>query len=317
MSIPDRFAGAVDLAAIAKQAGAAAQAGASSASQAGAAGSDDQPNTPSVIKVPSLIWTINETNLRTILNLSNAVPVLVEFHSITSASSLSLSPKLQQLINELAGRMVLARVNVDEQPQIAAAFKVQMVPEVVALLGGQPVPLMNADAELPQIVAIVNQVLKVAVENGIQGTVQSADPDGEAPEPQLPPKHQAAYDAINAGEYDQAIAAYQDALRDNPGDIMASRGLAQVQLLKRSQEIDFEKVLAKPADSFEAALEQSDALVATGQFEAGFKVLLDRFAIDFDNREALRKHLLELFVVAGQESPEVNTARARLASLLY
>ena len=54
----------------------------------------------------------------------------------------------------------------------------------------------------------------------------------------LPPHHQAAYDAIDAGDYAAAITAYEAALNESPADELAPVGLAQVKLLERTADVD-------------------------------------------------------------------------------
>jgi putative thioredoxin len=317
MADADRFRGALDLSMLAQPSTSnpGEQQGSAFQSQNASEGEVSR-----VVKVANLILEGDQQQLRGILAISNSVPVIIDFYSIRSENSVALSPKLAQLIIELAGRMLLVRIDFDAHPQIAQAFQVASAPTVVALLGGQPVPLINSDAPIDQIAPVFNQILKVAAENGLTGTLEVSsevptDPD-KALFDSMPPAHQAAYEAISSGNYQLAIDIYKETLKQNPGDVMATKGLAQVELLSRTENLDFEQLLSKPASDLPTILLQADALVALGEFERGFAVLLDAFAVQFENREEIRKHLIELFVVAG-EDPSVSSARSRLATLLY
>ena len=77
---------------------------------------------------------------------------------------------------------------------------------------------------------ILDQLLAVAAQNGITGTVPPEAATGPEPEPELPPLHAAGLAAIETGDYVTAEAAYRQALKENPGDAEAKAALAQVLL---------------------------------------------------------------------------------------
>ena len=275
-------------------------------------------NSASMLKLPSLVAQGNETNLRNFIELSNQVPVIIEFYAGWSEQSKVLTPKLTKLIESLAGRLVLLQIDLDSNVNVAKAFKVGSAPTVLALLRGQPVPLFDGDQPEANIQVVFDRVLEIAAENNIAATV-SVDGPVEADLPQaMPPRHQAAYDAIDAGNYSLAVSEYEAALRENPGDNLASIGLAQVNLLIRTEGIDFEKVLSSAPESAEETLLKADACMAVGHPAQAFSTILTRFAAVFgDERETLRKHLLELFSICPPELPELADARRQLAALLY
>src|SRR5690606_779773 len=157
-----------------------------------------------------------------------------------------------------AGRFLLARVDAQTYPQIAAAFQVQGVPTVVAVLQGQPVPLFQGAAPAEQVRAVLDQVLQAAEANGVTGRAPARGGDGEPeaaaapapePEPELPPLHQEAYDAIERDDLDAAVAAYEKAIKQDPRDALAVAGLAQVRLLQRTRDADLAAVRAAAADA--------------------------------------------------------------------
>src|SRR5213078_3618391 len=112
-----------------------------------------------------------------------------------------------------AGRLVLAAADVDAFPQLAQPFQVQAVPHAVAVVKGQPVPLFQGPADDAQIKDLVEELLKVAAANGVTGSIGDPGDQGEEAEPEpLPPLHQAAIDAIEAGDYAAAAASYKQAL---------------------------------------------------------------------------------------------------------
>jgi putative thioredoxin len=268
--------------------------------------------------MPSLVAQGNETNLRNFIELSSQVPVIIEFYAGWSEQSKALTPKLIKLVQSLAGRIVLLQIDLDSNVNVAKAFKVGSAPTVLALLRGQPVPLFEGDQPEANVQVVFDRVLEIAAENGISSVVTIEGPAEADLPPALPPRHQSAYDAIDSGDYQLAVSEYQAALRENPGDTLAATGLAQANLLIRTEGIDFEKVLSSAPKSAEEVLLKADACMAVGHPAQAFSTILTRFAGVFgDEREVLRKHLLELFTICPPDLPELADARRQLAALLY
>jgi putative thioredoxin len=285
----------------------------------GSATAGTQSVSPSdLLTLPSLVAQGNETNLRNFVEISNQLPVIIEFNAGWSEQSKSLTPKLVQLTNALAGRILLLQIDLDSNINVAKAFKVASAPTVLALLRGQPVPLFEGDQPQENIQVVFDRVLEIAAENGMGGRITVAEPSGEPLAPALPPRHQAAFDAIDQGDYLGAVGQYEEALKENPADALAQSGLAQAKLLVRTDGIDFEKVLGSAPTTSESALLKADACMAVGHPGQAFSTILTRFATVYgEEREVLRKHLLELFLICPPEQPELADARRQLAALLY
>lgn len=221
---------------------------------------------------------------------------------------------------KLGGRLQVLAVDIDAAPQVRAAFQVQQVPMTVAVIAGQPMPLYPGVQPPEQMQRVFAEVVKVAEENGITGRVSV---DGAAPAPEaepLSPEHQAAYDAIEAGDFAAAVTAYEAALKKNPKDADAAAGLAQVSLMQRVQSADpqaREKAASNP-DDLDAHLAVADIDLFGGHVEDSFTRLLDlvRRTADED-RERVRTRLVELFEVVGAQDDRVVKARRALMSALF
>ena len=325
------LAGAVDLSALRDRAQAANQ----SAPTSPAAPQSAQPHSaapgataaasnagPGTIPVTSLVIDGGVENLRELLSLSDQIPVLVDFKTSVVPESAAMTSMLEKLILELDGRVILMRVDADAQPQILEAFQMRQGGVAVALIKGQPVPLISAGLDETEVRARLARLLEVAAQQGLTTRAVVSDAAAKPAEPQLPPRHQKAFELIDTGDYDGAIAEYEAALREMPTDVMAQAGLAQTSLLKRVHGLDFAAVLssepsADDASATHAALTKADAAVASGSAEFGCNLLLDRFAVQFGEREVLRQRLLEYFTILGNEDPVVIAARKRLTMLLY
>ena len=302
--------GAVDLSSLRSRAAApAATASSSSASPA--------PTVP-------LVFDVTDESFGQVLELSRTVPVVVDLWAEWCGPCKQLSPILEKVVVELGGRLVLAKVDVDANPQLAQGFRAQSIPMVVALVAGQPVPLFTGAVPEQQVREVFAQLLQLAAQNGVTGTVPVGDADadaGEELEPALPPLHQAAFDAIEAGDYARAISAYEAALADNPRDDDARVGLGQVRLLQRVQGLDLaqarDAAASAPLD-IDAQFAVADLDIAGGHIDDAFGRLLELFAaLPADRRAPVRERLIELFSLVGDADARVIRARGQLTSLLF
>ncbi len=277
-------------------------------------------------EAPSLVMDVTDETFPQLLELSRTVPVVIDLWAEWCGPCKQLSPILERVVTELGGRLVLAKVDVDANPQLSQAFRAQSIPLVVALVAGQPVPLFTGAVPEQQVREVFAQLLQLAAQNGVTGSIdvgpQDEGTEDAAPvEPELPPLHAEAFDAIEAGDYARAISAYEKALAENPRDDDARAGLGQVKLLDRVQGVDLQEARAAAAAAptdVEAQFTVADLDLAGGHVDDAFERLLDLFAaLPSDERGPVRERLLELFALIGDSDPRVLRARGRLASLLF
>jgi len=276
------------------------------------------------------IVDVTDATFGQIMELSRTVPIVVDLWAEWCGPCKQLSPILEKVVTELGGRVVLAKVDVDANPQLAQSFRAQSIPMVVALIAGQPVPMFTGAVPEEQVRQVFDQLLQVAAQNGVTGSVAGGAADaedtgsedsGEPQEAPLPPLHAEAFAAIEAGDYATAISAYEKALAENPRDEDARAGLGQVRLLDRVQGLDLQEArsaaAAAPLD-VSAQFAVADLDIAGGHVEDAFGRLLDLFAaLPGDERAPVRERLVELFGLIGAGDPRVIAARNRLSSLLF
>jgi putative thioredoxin len=210
----------------------------------------------------------------------------------------------------------LARADADENADLAQAFSVQSLPSVHAILKGQPVPLFTADQPESAIAEVLQKVISAASQNGMAGKVTETGGAEVNDQPLTSPKHKAAIDALNSGDLATAEKEFEAVLAESPADVVAAEAISQIRLQIRLENADFDAILASSPTSLDETLLKADALLAMGELDQAFDLILDRFALQFDERDALRQRLLELFVAIGQ-GDAVSRARKKLTMLLY
>jgi putative thioredoxin len=300
--------GAVDLSSLARPA-----AGAGAATRSGAAPTGG-----------GYVVDVSEADFQGVVEQSMTVPVVIDFWADWCGPCKQLSPVLERLAAADEGRWLLAKVDVDANQQLGAAFQVQSIPAVFAVLKGQPIPLFQGALPEPQVRQYLDELLRVAEANGVSGRLAGPADDAAEPGPDEPaedPRYEEAYQAIERGDLDAAAAAYQAMLNQSPADPDARAGLAQVELLRRTRDLDPDAVLRAAAERPDDVSVQSDAAdleLLGGQVDEAFARMVELVRRSSgEDRDRARQHLVGLFELVGPQDPRVATARVALANALF
>jgi putative thioredoxin len=299
------MAGAVDLAAVKARSEAAQR-----------AQSTPPPSATAPAGSPgSAVVDVTEQTFQTeVLDRSFQVPVVLDLWAEWCGPCKQLSPVLERLAAEGGGSWVLAKIDVDANPALAQALRVQGIPAVKAVWQGQLVAEFTGAIPEDQARQFVTELVQVTT----GGAVPAAGDD--AGQPADDPRLDLAEDALERGDLEAAEAAYRAILADDPEHPDAALALQQVQLFRRAEEAGPDAVAAADAapDDVAAQTRAADFLLGTGQVEAAFDRLLAVVRRTAgDDRDLARTHLLELFSVVGDADPRVSAARRALAALLF
>ena len=318
--------GAVDLGA--RQA--AAQRRQQAAQSAGSAAPGDVGST-------AVIEVTEQTFNTDVVERSRATPVIIDLWADWCGPCKQLSPVLEKLATEADGKWILAKVDVDANPQLAAALQVQSIPMVVAVIGGQLVDGFLGAMPEAQVRQWLGQVLAVAEKMGLapagsadlqadaadaaEGAEAAEGADGYDDADQLPPAFEQARAAMERGDMDAAARAFEEQLAASPGDPMAKAGLAQVNLIRRVDSYDQARARREAAErpgDVQAQIRVADIDLATGRVEEAFDRLLGVVRrTSGEEREQARAHLVGLFDILPPRDQRVSKARASLSALLF
>ncbi|HEY8307411.1 MAG TPA: tetratricopeptide repeat protein [Lapillicoccus sp.] len=318
---PAALRGAVDLSALKRPAAPARGAG------PGAPG--DPAGATEAGATTGLLVTGSDATFQDFVNASLRYPVVVVLWSSRLPDSGDFVKVMGGLAASNQGRFQVVSVDVDENPGLLRALQVEQVPMTIALLQGRPLPLFVGPLLPQEVQPVIDELLQVAVQNGVTGRVTpasaadaaAAEEADEDVEPELPPHIAAAYDAIETGDLAAAATAYEQALAENPADAEAKAGLAQVGLMRRTEGVD--PVAARAAAAADPTDVPAQILVADldllgGHVEDAFARLVDTVrATSGDERNQAREHLLELFEVVGSGDERVTAGRRALMSALF
>lgn len=245
------------------------------------------------------------------LPMSAQRPVVVLCWSARSPESVQMLRDLGKLAMADEGKWVLARVNVDEQPQVAQALQTRTIPYGLVFIAEQPIPFVEQALNENQLREVIAKILTLAAQQGI----------GEAPIEQSEPEEDEALAAIDRGDFHAAEVAYTALLARKPNDPYGKVGLAQVQLLIRTDGLDAAKIMQEAIsspDSIAVQMQCADIEIMQGDLEQGFKRLLNLISVHTgDEQKEVKNRLLELFALVDPADPRVIKARTALANALF
>lgn len=282
---------------------------------------------------PWIIDVTEETFQTVVIDQSQAIPVIVDFWATWCQPCRHLGPLLEKLANEAAGAWILAKVNVDEQQQIAAAFQVQSIPTVFAVQGGQILDQFAGLLPEPQLREWLGRFQPSAEDLALTEAKALATTDPRAAEE----KFLEVLESTNNKDAVKIELArfYVDQHRDADSrallDQLEARGFLEPQAQDIKAELELRAAaaesggvgecrtaLASDPENPTLKLHLADALAAVKQFPEALDLCLELVKTgDAAIKEQAKTTMVNMFLILGNGADLTQSYRRKLATALY
>jgi len=282
-----------------------------------------------------------------VMKASKDMPVIADFWSPTCVPCKTLTPMLEAAVRAAGGEVLLAKINLDENQQLAAALQIQSVPTVYGFFGGRPVDGFQGAISEGQLKEFITKLISAA---------RGAKPDAL----DIPETLQTAAQALSGGDLETAQDLYTQILQQDQLNAAAYAGIirsliaggaldqAAMMIENAPDEIakqsalteaktalelaqgapvggdyaDLQAAVDKNADDHQARYDLAVALFAAGGQEGAREDAVDHLmhiigAAPEWNEQAARSQLLKFFEALGHSDPLTMSARRRLSSILF
>jgi putative thioredoxin len=286
----------------------------------------------------SFVIDVNQDQfVEEVVEKSKTIPVIVDFWAPWCGPCKQLTPILENLVNKKNGKVILAKINVDENQGIAGQLNIQSIPTVYGFVDGKPIDAFQGAQPESKIEEMINKLIDATPGNEVPKLLEEAD------------------NLFKDQKFEEAQKVYETLVGMDPGNPKVIGGLLRclVQLkkyddakemmeslddetLKDEEILKIKKLLSNletgedgdieelkllvtnDPDDKEKRFELAEKYLSLNETELGFNELLILFEKDPNwNDEAAKKKLLEFFDLLGFNDPNVLEARRKLSSLMF
>tara|TARA_B100000925_G_C21956271_1_gene451342 strand:+ start:30 stop:896 length:867 start_codon:yes stop_codon:yes gene_type:complete len=286
----------------------------------------------------SFVIDINQDQfVEQVIEKSKTTPVIVDFWAPWCGPCKQLTPLLEKLVNKKNGKVILAKINVDENQGIAGQLNIQSIPTVYGFVDGKPIDAFQGAQPESKIEIMIDKLIDAAPGNEVPKMLEEAD------------------NLFKDKKFKEAKQIYETLVGMDPGNPKVISGLLRCliqlkqyddakemmeslndEILKNEEISKINKLLNNMADDGDSDIEELKSMVinepnnkekrfelaenylSANETGLGFNELLIIFEQDPKwNDEAAKKKLLEYFDMLGFTDPNVILARKQLSALMF
>jgi len=278
-------------------------------------------------------WTIDVTESTfeaEVIERSRTVPIIVDFWAEWCQPCQVLGPMLEEIVAKHEGKVILAKVDLDQEPGLATHFGVQSIPMVVAFRDGDPVNGFAGVQPKEEIEQFVDGLVPTAADGLVEAAHEATDDDDAAAEKlrkaiELEPDNARAALALaelqlarGAAGVDEARSLVEGVESGGDHEDVRRRVEARLRFLDRAVDLADEPTLRARADDAASRCDLGCRLAADGRYADALAELLAAAELDKSlARERVKLEMVDVFAIIGQRSELADDYRARLTRLLY
>ena len=277
-----------------------------------------------------------------VLKASMEKPVIVDFWAPWCGPCKQLGPILEAAVTAAKGAVLMAKINLDDNQDLAAAMRIQSVPTVYAFFGGRPVDAFQGAVPESQVKAFVDKLVQIAkqaapdaidipeaLKAAAQALAQNELGAAQSIYAQVLAQDEnnaRAYGGlvrtiIAAGEIEQAaqlVANAPEPIAKDPSFAEVKTALELAQMKPQGSTAEFLKKLQADPNDHQARYDLALAQFTGGQKEEGVNSLLEIISRNRTwNEDEARKQLLKFFEALGPVDPLTIQSRKKLSSILF